>query len=343
MAIRRESIATFRDRVDRSPLRGAARAAWRQLWGVRRAVRRVVDALGLRMLYGLQAGNVPLMEYPPGHYHSPIPSASEVEAFAHEVPRFPDSVEGVDLRLEGQLELLERLAKFYDDQPFTEDGTSGTRYRFRNDFFPRADAVILHCLLRLLRPRRVIEIGSGWSTCVTLDTSERFLEPRPELLLIEPFPDRLLELVREGDPERFQLERARLQDVPLQAFRTLEANDILFVDSTHITQVGSDVNHLLFEILPVVARGVYVHLHDIQYPFEYGRDWIAAGRFWNEAYLVRAFLQYNAAFEIALFVDQLRTRAPEHLRARHPLLMDGTGPDGPEHGGAGSLWLRRVD
>ena len=193
-----------------------------------------------------------------------------------------------------------------------------------------------------MRPRRVIEIGSGWSTCVTLDTCERFLDEPPDLLLVEPYPERLLELVHEGDIERFELERVQLQDVPLTRFGSLQPNDVLFVDSTHVTKVGSDVNHLLFEILPRLAPGVYVHIHDIQYPFEYNARWISDGRFWNEAYLVRAFLQYNATFEIALFVDYLRTQAQDHLRAHHPLLMEGGSVSGLEHGGAGSLWLRRV-
>jgi len=107
------------------------------------------------------------MEYQPGHYHSPIPSAAEVEAFEREAPRFPGVVEGMDLRLDAHLELLDQLAPYDEDQPFTDDGNARTRYRFPNDFFPFADALTLYRLVRHPRPRRMIEVGSarkllGW-------------------------------------------------------------------------------------------------------------------------------------------------------------------------------------
>jgi Methyltransferase domain len=335
-------VEVLKHSIDRTSLRVPARAAWRSGWAVRRSTRRLVAWLGARMLYGRQANALPAMEYPPGHYHSPIPSASEVDEFTARSPSLQDAVEGVDLNRDGQLALLQQLAVFYDEQPFMRESSPRTRYRFRNDFLPGADAIVLYCMLRHLRPRRVIEIGSGWSTCVTLDTSDLFLDSPPDLLLVEPYPDRLLELVRAGDLERFDLQRVLLQDAPLTPFRSLQANDFLFVDSTHVTKVGSDVNRLFFEILPVLAPGVYVHIHDIAYPFEYPRSWIGNGRFWNEAYLARAFLQYNANFEIVLFLDYLRAHAADLLRERYPALMEGVSASGEDRGGASSLWLRRV-
>ena len=84
-------------------------------------------------------------------------------------------------------------------------------------------------------------------------------------------------------------------------FRELHAGDVLFVDSTHVAKVGSDVNHIFFEILPILQPGVVVHFHDIMYPFEYEPKWIYTGVAWNEAYMLRAFLMFNPTFKILLF------------------------------------------
>src|SRR5262249_3816423 len=113
---------------------------------------------------------------------------------------------------------------------------------------------------------------------------------------------------------------------------TLGANDILFIDSTHVSKLNSDVNYELFEILPALQSGVYVHLHDILYPFEYPLDWAEEGRGWNEAYLLRAFLAYNDEFEIVLFNDLVWLRFTDDLRRDFPLWGRNPG---------GSIWLRK--
>jgi hypothetical protein len=114
-----------------------------------------------------------------------------------------------------------------------------------------------------------------------------------------------------------------LQDVPLSTFQLLDSGDVLFVDSTHVAKLGSDVNRILFEILPALASGVVVHFHDVFYPFEYPKNWVREGRGWNETYVLRAFLEYNEAFEILLWGHMLRTLG--HYA--------GTG---------GSIWLRKL-
>jgi hypothetical protein len=104
------------------------------------------------------------------------------------------------------------------------------------------------------------------------------------------------------------------------------------VDSTHVLKTRSDVNYILFEILPGFAPGVYVHYHDVYYPFEYTREWVYAGRAWNEVYALRAFLQYNTVFEIVYFNSFFATFHRERLRAAMPLCA--------MHPGS-SLWLRK--
>ena len=123
-----------------------------------------------------------------------------------------------------------------------------------------------------------------------------------------------------------------VQDVPVSVFESLEANDILFIDSSHVSKVASDVNWLVFTVLPVLERGVYVHIHDIFYPFEYRPDWVHQGRAWTEAYLIRAFLEFNDAFEMVLFSSYLRSFHRETVTSVMPLWDGNIG---------GSLWLRR--
>jgi hypothetical protein len=96
-----------------------------------------------------------------------------------------------------------------------------------------------------------------------------------------------------------------VQSVSLDLFKTLEAGDILFVDSSHVVKTGSDLHHILFKILPILEAGVFIHFHDIFFPFEYPEPWVMAGRNWNENYLLRAFLMYNKNFRIRLFSDQI--------------------------------------
>jgi hypothetical protein len=123
-----------------------------------------------------------------------------------------------------------------------------------------------------------------------------------------------------------------IQNVDLAMFEELAANDILFVDSTHVSKTGSDVNRIFFEILPALASGVYIHFHDIFYPFEYPMDWVYEGRAWNEAYMLRTFLQYNQAFEIVCFNTFLERFFRDFFVEHMPLCLKNTG---------GSIWLRK--
>src|SRR5207249_3499894 len=154
-----------------------------------------------------------------------------------------------------------------------------------------------------LKPRRIIEVGSGYSSCAMLDTSELFFGGGIECCFIEPHPELLLSLVKPEDRERqtFRLLAKKLQEVDLAEFAALGEGDILFVDSSHVAKVGSDVNHLFSNVLPMLNRGVHIHFHDIFHPFEYPKEWVYRGISWNEAYVLKAFLQYNGAFRITFF------------------------------------------
>jgi hypothetical protein len=270
---------------------------------------------------------------PPGHFYSPIPSLREVRArearvFADPPRRLP----GIALREPEQLALLESFEPFYDSQPFSAEPSRSRRYFFENGAYSYSDAIFLHCMIRHARPRRIVEVGSGHSSCVTLDTNELFFDDSIACTFIEPHAELLRSLLHRGDEERIRLIECAVQDVSLAEFERLEANDILFVDSTHVAKVGSDVNHLFFEVLPRLAPGVYVHLHDVLYPFEYPREWVFEGRAWSEAYLLRAFLTSSQSYEIVLFNTFLERFHHEYFESRMPLCLKNPG---------GSIGVRR--
>jgi hypothetical protein len=175
-------------------------------------------------------------------------------------------------------------------------------------------------MLRYSRPRRLIEVGSGYSSQVTLETNRRFLGNSIECVFIEPFPSDSLKAAAGS-----AIIQKRIQDVPLDTFSVLSEGDILFIDSTHVSKVGSDVNHIFFRILPMLRSGVRVHFHDVFYPFEYPEGWILEGKTWNEDYLLRAFLQFNSDFEIELFPNYLIALSRRLLPKKDAAVSQGPG------------------
>lgn len=270
--------------------------------------------------------------FPPGHFYSPLPSREEVaDAFARGGfgPPFP----AIELNDAGQGERLERFAAYYAEQPFPEQPAEGRRFHLANPSYGHFDAIMLYCMLREARPRRVIEVGSGFSSAAMLDLNEHVLGGAVDFTFIDPDMIRLRPLLREGDQGRCRLIEKRVQEVPLETFAELRENDVLFIDSSHVSKIGSDVNRLYFEVLPSLAPGVLIHIHDVAGNFEYPREWLDEGRAWNEQYLLRAFLMYNPAFRIELFTGWLFNTRHAWFREHMPLCA---------RGGGGQLWLRRI-
>jgi hypothetical protein len=279
-------------------------------------------------------GNYYPEPYERGHYYSPLPDISEVQSrasilFRKEIDLGPS----LDLRPQMQHLLLAELVRYYEDFQWPDQPSQDLRFHLQQTYFGPGDAVILYSILRHFSPKRIIEAGSGFTSALMLDTDERFLQGRTRFTFIEPFPDRLLSLVRGPDLERCTIIRDKLQNVPLTLFQQLEANDLFFVDSSHVSKIGSDVNFILFEVLPTLKPGVLVHFHDVLWPFEYPLEWIKAGKAWNEAYLLRAFLQYNSHFEILLLNCFAGRVFKAFMGANMPRFFGDPG---------GSLWLRKT-
>lgn len=289
----------------------------------------------------LLSGNFPFVCFArPGHFYSPLPDMSTVRRHALRIfGRIGRSVPGIEPRSAAQIAMLEEFGSYYDELPFSPARSDAGRYHLDNPYFSFGDAVILYGMLRKYRPRRVIEVGSGYSSAAMLDVDEAFFAQRIEFLFIEPYPDRLYQLLTPSDRARHRIEEKPVQEIPLDRYAKLEAGDILFVDSSHVAKVDSDLLHLLFQVLPSLNNGVIVHFHDVLWPFEYPEIWIMEGRAWNEAYMLRAFLQYNDAFEIVYFNSYMEHEYRELLEKHLPLAL--VSPSARTTIGNSSLWIRK--
>jgi len=257
--------------------------------------------------------------FPAGHYYSPIPSEEEVLEQIKSIKPPGNELPGINLNTQHQFEVLNKYIQFYKDLPFTEKQTTGLRYYYDNNWFSYADAIFLYSFLRLNKPRRIIEVGSGFSSAVILDTVDGFFSQQPEITFIEPNPDRLNSILKSSDKKQVRVLENRIQDVPVEVLLSLEAGDFLFIDSSHVLKCGSDLQLLMFEILPVLQAGVFVHFHDIFYPFEYPEKWLKEGRYWNENYFLRAFLSYNSEWNIYFFNSFVKLQFDEFIEKNLPL------------------------
>ena len=272
--------------------------------------------------------------FPSGHFYSPIPDLNEIRRYEASIWTAPPrEIEGVDLNEKGQVQLLKELGEFYKELPFADGKTENLRYYFENPAFSYSDAIILYSMIRFVKPHHIIEVGSGFSSCVTLDTNELFFNGSIKTTFIEPYPDLFHSLIKDSDREKVRVLPVRLQDVSLTEFDELDRNDILFIDSTHVSKVNSDVNYIFFKILPRLKKGVVIHFHDVFYPFEYPKAWVFEGRAWNEDYILRAFLEYNTAFKVLYFNTFMGNFFEQDLQKHMPLCLKNKG---------GSLWLQKL-
>jgi predicted O-methyltransferase YrrM len=241
---------------------------------------------------------------------------------------------GLRIDEQAMLALWRSFQPYLETQPFPEEKTAGHRYWFNNPAFGHGDGTVLHCMMRRFQPRRMVEVGSGYSSACMLETAETFLADDASLTFIDPRPE-LLEGLLSAEPPRRKVEILPIpvQQAPLDLFTALQANDLLFIDSTHVLKTGSDVAFELFEVLPRLNPGVLVHIHDIGWPFEYSRKWaVEENRSWNEAYGLRAFLTFNDAFDILFFNDYFRRKQAPALQRIAPWVPANSG---------GSIWLQR--
>jgi predicted O-methyltransferase YrrM len=238
----------------------------------------------------------------PGHFYSVIPSITK--DYSNNDTKFIDISFNDDKHIEILNELSNYLTKF--DSTFGIANDSELRaniykrqqqlqYTLMNRAFEWMDGRLLHYYLQKNKPKKLIEIGSGNSTLLAYNTKVMF-DLEVEITCIEPYPsDYLVQLHSEG---KINLIKNKLENIDLQMFRDLNEHDILFIDSSHVLKLDSDVMYYFTKILPLLKKNVLVHIHDIFFPHDYPLDWLKEGRFWNEQYFLYVFLQFNTKFKI---------------------------------------------
>ncbi|OOG62772.1 hypothetical protein B0E46_11100 [Rhodanobacter sp. B04] len=273
--------------------------------------------------------------FPDGHFYSPVVDPDEAMRDAQRIWPTGRVTRGVDLNPAGHEELLGTVfPPLLKDFSYPASGSPDEELDHFYDFngqFDRQDPRVLFCLLRMIRPRRIVEVGSGYSTLLMTDVNHRFLDGTAAITCIEPYPRPFL--ARACSAGHIALLRQRVQEVDEGMFADLRDGDILFIDSSHVAKTGSDVNRLVLDILPILAPGVYVHFHDIFLPCDYPQRWVCElGFSWNEQYLLHAFLAFNPRFKVVY--------GSAIARECHTASLAALLGDNPMNGG--SLWLRRT-
>jgi len=239
----------------------------------------------------------------------------------------------INFNIENQLSSLAALKHDEELKLFPKNGQPNTGiFYLDNPSFGPGDADLYYLIIRNIQPKRIIEIGSGYTSLVALKAIEKNKASGVETMLtcIEPYEMKWLE-----DKPAINLIRANVENVPENTFQSLEENDVLFIDSSHIIRPENDVLYEYLELLPTLKKGVIIHIHDIFTPRHYRSDWLKDElRLWNEQYLLEAFLYYNDSFEIMYSLNYLKSNFFEATSSKLNCLSEKDHP--------ASFWIRKV-
>jgi hypothetical protein len=233
----------------------------------------------------------------PAHFYSPVPDTRELlpDRWERRTP-----MTGITIDMEAVHSILGRIIEYKSEySAFAAEGSDPQEFAFNNTAYCAGEAEVLYAMVRMLRPRRVVEIGTGHTTLLTAAACRRNAtedgESWCEFISIDPHAP---EYVRDL-PGLTKLIKLPVQEVDLGLFSGLGPGDILFIDSSHVLRMGNDVAHEYLEILPSIGEGVVVHVHDIFLPMEYPEDWVREARFfWNEQYLLQAILAQSSRWKV---------------------------------------------
>jgi regulator of replication initiation timing len=273
---------------------------------------------------------------PPGHYYSPITDPNDPHVRQTEISNLHALSGRQDLAIDelAMIRLLGWLGEHAARFPFGVSATSEWRYFTGNGHFGQADGEVMFSMLMEYKPARCIEYGCGFSSLLLMDVNDHFFEHSMQLSLYDPRPDIVLSLLVPHDPYRELVQSRRTREIPDEVFKALGRGDVLSLETSHVAKTGSDVADLLFRVLPLLSPGVLIHLHDIFYPFEYPEAWVVQdNRSWNEAYMLRAFLEYNTQFRVLFFNNLMVRKYFDEVNAAFPGLED-------TH--ASSIWIEKL-
>lgn len=253
------------------------------------------------------------------HFYLPLPDdTDQLDEFWSQ----PSAMVGIDPNEPMATEVMENIcpkylpefrARFPIDGPLNPPG-----FYLINGGYMAVDAHVYYCLIRHFKPRRIVEIGNGNSTLLAIAACDRNVEEtgwRTNLTSIDPYP---WPLFKDGYPGLDEVMVKRVQDVPVEFFEQLEGGDMLFIDSSHVIRSGNDVHYEFLEILPRLKPGVLVHVHDISLPRPYPKVYFDNHLYWNEQYLLQAFLAFNHQFEVVWPGNYMMIHHPARMLAVFP-------------------------
>jgi predicted O-methyltransferase YrrM len=268
------------------------------------------------------------------NYYSPINDCAFLDANRDLWGTLKDP-ECIDWRLDHQMKVAREVAGFIEELRDIPENSSGTASFFwRNPMWNNADALVQYGLVRSRKPRRVIEVGCGWSSLLlarALARNESEGSAPAEVTLVEPYPrQEILSTL----PSHWRQIPLMLQRAPLPVFAELQSGDILFYDGSHCAKVAGDLNSLFFQVFPQLQSGVLIHLHDIFFPDDYPEDWtFNRNHSFNEQYVLQAFLMHNRDYQIEIANRYVWTRRVAELDALYKDIQ-------PSYGC--SFWMRKV-
>lgn len=264
-------------------------------------------------------------------YYSPL---NDVDFLKNNLDLWKDrpSPSVIDWNIEDQLVTAQKIGNFAEELRDVPENHTEEKIEFcwNNPMWSNADALVQYGLLRELKPKRIVEVGCGWSSLMMQRALERNETPC-QVIQVEPFPNPAL---FKSFPKDWLLHQTSLQRAPFEIFESLQGGDVCFYDGSHCSKAASDVNWFFFEILPRLAPGVIIHIHDIFLPSDYPDTWIfERGQTWNEQYLLQAFLMNNHDYQILIanaFLCKANKKAlDEFYRGVRPI-------------SGGSFWMKKL-
>ena len=269
------------------------------------------------------------------HYYEPMFNTKHLRRSLREDRFLP----AIDFNVKEQLDLLNKFCFNDELLSFPRKKNNELEFSYNYGAYPSGDSECLYSMIRLFKPKRIIEIGCGSSTLMALNAikANRKNDPKYfcEYTCIEPYETPWLE--KTG----LKVIRKKVEEVSLNIFKLLQYNDILFIDSSHIIRPQGDVLYVLLEILPTLNCAVLIHFHDICTPKDYFDEWIYEDcYFWNEQYILEAFLSFNKKFKIILATNYLFNHHYEEFIQKCPILkLDREGNPKRE---VGSFWIQKI-
>jgi len=248
----------------------------------------------------------------------------------------PRALPGIDLRVNAALELLTRLKPFaaeLDVIPY--EPSASAPFWFTPEFltsFPDYDTAVLYSLLRYLKPKRYVEVGCGYSSIVSNFALQRNQHDGASCDAVYADPEPRLPMDKVLTGARLILKR--VQDVPLDTFKALQSGDVLFIDTSHVLKIQSDVEQEIVRILPSLAPGVWIHFHDVFTPYDYPEEWIRQPvRLWaNEQYALECLLTGGTRYQVEIPLHYLVRDFKDPIREFFPR----------GHTRGQSIWLRKI-